>query len=120
MKTSNDDLMKLLKDENGNLLTDTAVLLKRLGQYKQQTLKKQKQESVKRRIIASRRATFAGVGMNGKVSYDAMTAYVWEYAAAHVASMRSWLVSQHPDRFPQRSTVAIYTDEDDEDDKVPY
>ena len=52
-----------------------------------------------RKRRALRRKQFTDIGVNGKLSYDAMTAYVWEFAMSRVVEMRQWMMYEYPNMF---------------------
>lgn len=89
------DMLALVTDKDGNLLTDVKEVAKALETMK----KREKAEGVKRRTEAARRKQFGKVGVNGKLSYDSMTAYVWEFSMSRVDEMRQWMMYEYPNLF---------------------
>lgn len=93
MKSS--EMLSLITGKDGKVIDNVKDLTKALEKMK----KVEKAEGLKRRTEAARRKQFGDVGVSVKLSYDAMTSFVWEFAMNHMDELRTWMQCQYPDKF---------------------
>ncbi len=88
------DVAKLINvDENGNVTNSIDDILKAIAIVK----KREKAEGAKRRVESERRKRFSVLPIAGKLSYEQMTAFVWEFATSDMDMLRNWLSYNHPE-----------------------